>query len=291
MSSFSLHFPPFRLDPRSERLWRETMEIPLRPKTFAVLRYLVEHAEQLVTKKELLNAVWGETVVGEDALTGCIRDLRKALGDEARRPQYIETVHRRGFRFIGQVVSSQAPVVSREEENHKPVPGFAEETNGDGRLESNVQSFVSEVSSLPPNDLQTSDATRPALDDAVSSHFWQSKSFLLAAVLLLAVTLVTVQYQHPTPNTQPLLPLPDKPSIAVLPFANMSNDPGQEYFSDGLTDDLITDLSRIATLFVIARNSTFTYKGRPTKVQEISRELGVRRPGRERTERRGTDSH
>ena len=97
------------------------MEIPLRPKTFAVLRYLVEHPEQLVTKEELLNAVWAETVVGEDALTGCIRDLRKVLGDEAKRPQYIETVHRRGYRFIGKVVrsqevaSSQQSVASREE--------------------------------------------------------------------------------------------------------------------------------------------------------------------------------
>src|SRR4030095_11363269 len=107
MSSSLVHFPPFRLDPSNERLWRETVEIPLRPKTFAVLRYLVDHPEQLVTKEELLNAVWAETVVGEDALTGCIRDLRKVLGDEAKRPQYIETVHRRGFRLISVVVRGQ----------------------------------------------------------------------------------------------------------------------------------------------------------------------------------------
>jgi len=91
------------------------VEIPLRPKTFAVLRYLVDHPEQLVTKEELLNAVWAETVVGEDALTGCIRDLRKVLGDEAKRPQYIETVHRRGYRFLGKVVRSPHSVVSIQE--------------------------------------------------------------------------------------------------------------------------------------------------------------------------------
>jgi TolB-like protein/Tfp pilus assembly protein PilF len=72
------------------------------------------------------------------------------------------------------------------------------------------------------------------------------------------------------------LPLPNKPSIAVLPFANMSNDPEQEYFSDGMTDDIITDLSKISGLFVIARNSTFTYKGQAVKVAEVGRELGVR---------------
>ena len=70
--------------------------------------------------------------------------------------------------------------------------------------------------------------------------------------------------------------LPDKPSIAVLPFVNMSGDPEQEYFSDGLTEDLITDLSKISGLFVIARNSSFTYKGKAVKAQEVSQELGVR---------------
>jgi adenylate cyclase len=70
-------------------------------------------------------------------------------------------------------------------------------------------------------------------------------------------------------------PLPDKPSIAVLPFVNISGDPEQEYFSDGMTEDLITDLSKIAGLFVIARNSVFTYKGKAVKVDQVGRELGV----------------
>jgi adenylate cyclase len=74
----------------------------------------------------------------------------------------------------------------------------------------------------------------------------------------------------------PPLPLPDKPSVAVLPFENMSDDPKQEYFSDGLTEEIITALSKVRQLFVIARNSTFTYKGKPVKVQQVSRELGVR---------------
>jgi adenylate cyclase len=77
------------------------------------------------------------------------------------------------------------------------------------------------------------------------------------------------------PETPPL-PLPDKPSIAVLPFANMSGDPEQEYFSDGITEEIITALSKTPKLFVIARNSTFTYKGKPVKVQQVGRELGVK---------------
>jgi adenylate cyclase len=74
----------------------------------------------------------------------------------------------------------------------------------------------------------------------------------------------------------PTLELPDKPSIAVLPFLNMSEDPEQEYFSDGMTEDLITDLSTLSGLFVIARNSVFTYKGKAVKVEDVGRELGVR---------------
>ena len=73
-----------------------------------------------------------------------------------------------------------------------------------------------------------------------------------------------------------VFPLPDKPSIAVLPFVNMSGDPKQEYFSDGITEEIITALSKIPNLFVIARNSTFTYKGKPVKVKQVSEELGVR---------------
>jgi len=75
---------------------------------------------------------------------------------------------------------------------------------------------------------------------------------------------------------KPPLPLPDKPSIAVLPFTNMSDDPKQEYFSDGLTEEIITALSKVRQLFVIARNSTFTYKNKPVKMQQVSKELGVR---------------
>jgi TolB-like protein/Tfp pilus assembly protein PilF len=75
---------------------------------------------------------------------------------------------------------------------------------------------------------------------------------------------------------KPPLPLPDKPSIAVLPFVNMSGDPEQEYFSDGISEEIITALSKVPNLFVIARNSSFTYKGKPIKVQQVGRELGVK---------------
>ncbi|MFC1681735.1 tetratricopeptide repeat protein [Pseudomonadota bacterium] len=83
-------------------------------------------------------------------------------------------------------------------------------------------------------------------------------------------------HEEPASSERMAFPLPDKPSIAVLPFKNMSNDPEQEYFVDGITEDMITDLSQISGLFVIARNSVFTYKDKPTKVKQVAEELGVR---------------
>jgi DNA-binding winged helix-turn-helix (wHTH) protein/predicted ATPase len=116
-----LLFPPFRLDIIDERLWRGVEAIPLRRKTFIVLRYLAEHAAQLVTKEVLLDAVWPDVVVSEGALTECVRELRKALGDDSRSPRFIETVHGRGYRFIAPVataplvISSQFSVLSKNE--------------------------------------------------------------------------------------------------------------------------------------------------------------------------------
>jgi len=109
----------------------------------------------------------------------------------------------------------------------------------------------------------------------------QRVALAVAIVLLLAVGGV-IYWRAVSPPVEVAsvekmaFPLPDKPSIAVLPFDNMSDDPKQEYFSDGITEDLITDLSRISGLFVIARNSTFTYKGKPVKVQQVAEDLGVR---------------
>src|SRR5262245_18881706 len=97
--------PGIRIEPDTGWAWCGDERLDLAPKAFAVLRYLVERPEHLVTKDDLLAAAWGDTVVSEAALTSCIRDLRKALADDSQRPRYIETVHRRGFRFIGPVAA------------------------------------------------------------------------------------------------------------------------------------------------------------------------------------------
>jgi adenylate cyclase len=102
-----------------------------------------------------------------------------------------------------------------------------------------------------------------------------SAALVAGIIAVRHLSFLTPNTQHASRNTQESLPLPDKPSIVVLPFTNMSNDPEQEYFSDGITEDLTTDLSKLSDLFVIARNSAFTYKGKAVKMQDVSRELGV----------------
>src|SRR5437867_3402174 len=189
---------PLRLDVANEWVWQGEQRLQLTPKAFAVLRYLMDHPGRVVTKEELLREGWPDTVVSEWALTTCIRQIRKALGEEVQTPQYLATVHRRGYRFI-------AAATAQTDEPAPPTPS----------------------ATIPPE--------RP-----------------------------------------PTLPLPDKPSIAVLPFTNLSGDPAQEYFGDGLTEVLTGDLSKISSLFVIARHSAFTYKGKAVKVQDVGREMGVR---------------
>src|SRR6185503_9830296 len=100
-------FGPFRFDETNECLWRGSQAIPLRPKAFAVLKYLISHKGVLVTKQQLLNDVWPRTYVSEAVLKDCIRQLRHALNDDAKTPQFIETSHRRGYRFIASLTETK----------------------------------------------------------------------------------------------------------------------------------------------------------------------------------------
>ena len=106
-------FDPFCLDLANECLWRGSQAIKLRPKAFAVLDYLLGRPGQLVTKEKLLDAVWPETFVGEAVLKVAIRQIREALDDDPKSPRFIETAHRRGYRFIGQIAESGQELARR----------------------------------------------------------------------------------------------------------------------------------------------------------------------------------
>lgn len=209
----------------------------LEPKVMAVLEYLADKPGIVVSRQELELAVWSGTVVGYDAISNAIIKLRKAFGDKARDAKVIETISSRGYRLI-------APISAIE--------------NGD--------SFHSELG-------------QQALRKSIRFG-WENISAIILIIILLTVG--GLWHESQSPQIEPAilermaLALPDKPSIAVLPFINISNDQSQEYFADGITEDLITDLSKHPDLFVISRNSTFIYKGRAGKVRMVAEELGVR---------------
>ena len=140
----------------------------------------------------------------------------------------------------------------------EPVPAYRVQLDADGT--------AAQIARPTPPTGRPAHATGPA-------RRWSLATAVVAVLLVGAGLLV---YRSVSPPLPPPLPLPGKPSLAVLPFTNMSGDPEQEYFSDGLTNALITDLSKFSGLFVIARNSTFTYKGQAVNVKEVGREFGVR---------------
>jgi adenylate cyclase len=193
-----LQFEGYTLDFVRHSLRTGDREVALRRKSFELLRYLVENPDRLVTKEELLKAIWPDVIVTDESLAHCVSEVRQALGDS--KQTIIATVPRHGYRFV-------APV---------------------------LRVATGDVASAVPS----GEAARPA------SPEFGSRS--------------------------------DRPSIVVLPFANLSGDPQQDYFSDGITEDITTELSRFSELMVIGRNSAFQYKGKAVDVRQVGRELGAR---------------
>ena len=191
-------FEDYVLDTGTRELRRGDARVAIEPKAFDLLAYLIENRQRVVSKDDLIAAVWDGRIVSDTALFTRINAARTAIGDSGEAQRLIKTLLRKGVRFVGVVREEQQP------------PGNA--TNAATGTE------------------------RPA----------------------------------------PTLALPDRPSIAVLPLDNLSGDKGQDYFSDGITEDILTELSRFSELFVIARNSSFQYKGKAVDVRQVGRELGVR---------------
>src|SRR5919109_2414233 len=186
-----LAFGPFSLDTNAGILFHGAEPTALGQRAVALLSLLVGRAGTPVSKEALLEAAWPGQAIEDSNLTVQIAAVRRIFENLAGRADWIETLPRRGYRYVGPIVANSSDLAS------------------------------------------------------------------------VAVT-------------EARLGLPDKPSIAVLPFSNLSGDPEQDYFADGMVDDIITGLARINWLFVIARNSTFAYKGRAVDVKQVGRELGVR---------------
>jgi TolB-like protein/DNA-binding winged helix-turn-helix (wHTH) protein len=197
--------------------------VSVQPQVFDLLEYLIRNRGHVISRDDLLDAVWGGRIVSESTLATRINAARSAIGDDGESQRLIRTLPRKGIRFVGDV--------REEEEEEQPRARRA-----------------TDVTFEDAGDQKLTNITRPA----------------------------RAYRAQPAKSAGTALALPDKPSVAVLSFKNMSDDPKQQYFADGMADDIITGLSRIKWLFVIARNSSFTYKDRAIDVKQVGRELGVR---------------
>jgi len=215
-------------------LLRDDQPITLPPKDLETLLVLVERAGHIVEKEELLEKVWPGVFVEEGNLARHIFNLRQVLGDTSDGRKYIETIPKRGYRFVAPVHEDREPAAP-----HLPTP-------------------------------QGSEQAHSALSPDHKRSFWIWPLALLAA---LAVTAVLLSRHFWPPRN----PSPQRVMLAVLPFANLSGDAHEDYFADGLTEEMITQLGQLqpAKLGVIARTSTVRYKDTKETVAQIGRELGV----------------
>ena len=235
-----LRFGVFEADPRLGELTKHGKRLPLQEQPFQLLAMLLERPGELVTREELRAKIWPQTIVDFDhGLNKAISKIRDALGDSADNPRFIETVARRGYRFLADVAVVQ---------DVPPQTAAAD------------SAVRADAAALARPEVGTS-SRRPA-----GALVWRLVGFGLALVLAAAVSWILYTSRSSAPKIR---------SLAVLPLKNLSGDLSQDYFTDGMTEELITELGQISALRVISSTSAMHYKGVDTPVTEIARELSV----------------
>ena len=270
----------WRVEPAAGRISRQGVEHKIEPKAMTVLVCLARQQGQVVSRETLEQQAWAGMVVGYDSLASAIIKLRKAFGDDSKNPLFIETVPKRGYRLICGV-SADTP---------EPAEKAGAEAEGQPAEKTEAPpAGLAMAASEHPAEINKPSA--PVLKPAAAGVFARVQVLKMPAVFLLAVFAIAAVFYFkpdlPVPGSgssvQPLSQTgqvkagnPEgKQVIAVLPFKNLSDDVQQDYFSDGITVDLITDLSKISGLLVIARNSVFIYKNTDVDIREVKQELGV----------------
>jgi len=260
----------FEIDVAAGELRKNGRRLPLQEQPFRVLAMLLERPGEVVTRQELQARLWPvDTYVGfDEGLNTAIRKLRIVFGDSAGNPRFVETLPRRGYRFI-------APVTEAATAND--LPAIVEVAG----LKENKDAPVSSGQAVDTPAVDTPAVDTPAVDTpadpvlAPGGRRWPWKTaILVTALLILAFPVAT--YIVRTRRSLGSAPA-KRAMLAILPFQNLSNDPKQEYFSDGLTEETITDLGQLSpeNLGVIARTSAMAYKHTDKTISQIGRELGV----------------
>src|SRR5262245_40036473 len=240
-------FDDVKVDCANLRVHKGGTPRKITPRAFQVLAYLLERHGRIVEKQELFDEVWKERFVTDNALSRIIKEIRQVIGDDADEPRYIETIPKRGYRFIAEVTNVEAETL----------------TSGSGK-------------SAPASDQQEErERERPPIATDRNRKRWRlTQPWQMTAVGLVALMLAAIVYVKFFSGSSSLSAGAIK-SVAVLPLENLSGDPSQEYFADGMTDALIGDLAKIRGLQVISRTSAMRYKGANKPLHEIASELNV----------------
>src|SRR4051794_23201419 len=251
MTSELYEFHEFRLDASRRLLWKGGAQVPLTPRVFDTLLCLVEHRDTVLDKERIMEAVWPDSIVEENNLTQNISTLRRIFGEKPGSHRFIVTVPGRGYRFVADVRSSDAGL------DAESIP----------------------EAMIAPLPTQT-DEVAPVCEPKRTGRRRHVLAIFLGLAALLALTITALfSWKGQTQSTPAIIPstmiAPEK-SIAVLPFANLSDDKENAFFTEGVQDDILTALAKVADLKVISRTSVANYIAGPSRnLREIGRELGV----------------
>jgi TolB-like protein/DNA-binding winged helix-turn-helix (wHTH) protein/Tfp pilus assembly protein PilF len=248
-----VRFGVFEVDLKACELRKHGFRIKLAEQPFQVLAFLLERPGEIVTREELRDRLWpGDTFVDFDhGLNNAVMRVREVLLDSSEHPRYVETVPRRGYRFVAPVEETSVP---------PPVPATIELEGG----------------STSP----ASAASKPALAHTISEHpnvprWFTSRLAAAIAIVVVGLAALLVFAIHARNVTTNQANATRSTSLVVLPLENLSGDKDQDYFADGMTDELIANLAKIRSLHVISRSTAMTYKGTRKPLSEIARELNV----------------
>lgn len=249
-------FGPFQLDSGERVLRRGQDRIDLPPRVFDTLVALAESDGRLLTKDELMDRVWPDSAVEENNLTQAIYLLRRLLQDGENGNRYIETVPKRGYRFVATVRETSKDASGP----HSAVADAAESAD---------------LAQRPSASQASTPAASPVSISTASSHSGWHRALPAILIIGLALALAAALTYLALPRLRSHQLAAHPHALAVLPLQNLSKDAGQDYFVDGFTEELVTDIAQIRSLRVISRTSTMVYKGTKKPLPEIARELHV----------------
>jgi len=265
----------WRVDSARNEISRDGTTVKIEPRTMRVLVCLAERAGEVVSVNDLLDTVWKDLVVTQYSVYQAVASLRRALGDDPKSPTYIASVLRRGYRLVAPIEADAKP--------QDPLQLRAE-PQAEAELPQEQAPVEDELPQVAP-------ATGDGFQIAKRRFSLRYGSIAIASLVLgssLWWFFLRPGREHPAaapvvyapsttgPNdTTSGVFAPPSHSVAVLPFTNLSGDPKQEYFSDGMTEELINALSQVDALKVIARTSSFSFKGKETDIGTIARKLNV----------------